>query len=121
MRRPWPTGGCRAKNKQTNQSLHANISVIKTFNGLLIFALMSLPGSEGWSFKHVLPYFKKLENNFDDSIAADKEYHGVGSYQSVSRFPFQDHHADTLLEGFKGHGLEEIDYNAGGRPGVMLT
>lgn len=78
-------------------------------------------GNEGWSFREVLPYFKKSENNLDDSIAAGKEYHAVGGYQSVSRFPYQDHHTDTLLEGFKELGLEEIDYNAGGGPGVMLT
>ena len=45
----------------------------------------------------------------------------MGGYQSVSRFPYQDRHTDTLLEGFKELGLEEIDYSAGGRPGVMLT
>lgn len=94
---------------------------MKTVYGLLVFSLKYLQGNEGWSFRDVLPYFKKSENNLDDSIAADKEYHAVGGYQSVSRFPYQDHHMDTLLEGFKELGLEEIDYNAGGGPGVMLT
>jgi choline dehydrogenase-like flavoprotein len=82
---------------------------------------MSLQGNEGWSFRDVLPYFKKSENNLDESFAADKEYHAVGGYQSVSRFPYQDHHTHALLEGFKEIGLEEIDYNAGGGAGVMLT
>jgi choline dehydrogenase len=80
-----------------------------------------LQGNEGWSFRDVLPYFKKSENNLDDFIAADKERHAVGGYQSVSRFPYQDHYTGTLLQAFKELGLEEIDYNAGGGLGVMLT
>jgi len=31
------------------------------------------------------------------------------------------HRDRILLEGFKELGLEEIDYNAGGGPGVMLA
>lgn len=45
----------------------------------------------------------------------------MGGYQSVARFPYQGHHVITLLEGFKDLGLKEIDYNAGGGPGVMLV
>jgi choline dehydrogenase-like flavoprotein len=82
---------------------------------------MSFQGNEGWSFRDVLPYFKKSENNLDDSIAADKANHAVGGYQIVSRFPYQDRYTDSLLQAFKELGLEEIDYNAGGGPGVMLA
>jgi choline dehydrogenase-like flavoprotein len=82
---------------------------------------MSFQGNEIWGFREVFPYFKKSENNLEDSIAANKKHHAVGGYQSVSRFPYQDHYTDTLLHAFKELGLAEIDYNGGGGPGVMLT
>jgi len=31
MRRPWPTGGCRAKNKQTNMSILCVVCVFLTY------------------------------------------------------------------------------------------
>lgn len=41
-------------------------------------------GNEGWSYKDVLPYFKKSEYaNFSDTI--DLDYHGFEGLQSVAR------------------------------------
>jgi choline dehydrogenase len=68
-----------------------------------------------------LPYFKKSENNLDRSFSADRTYHAVGGYQSVSRFPYQDTNVRSIIRGYKELGLKEIDYNAKGGAGVMLV
>lgn len=40
-------------------------------------------GNKGWSYKDVLPYFKKSENaNFTDFI--DVDYHGFNGLQTIS-------------------------------------
>lgn len=40
----------------------------------------------GWSYDHVLPYFKKSEGNLDQSL--DPKYHGFSGPMMVSRSPY---------------------------------
>jgi hypothetical protein len=47
MRRPWPTGGCRAKNKQTDKNAkyideRTNVKKINTLNFQIIIELIYL-------------------------------------------------------------------------------
>ncbi|PSN30832.1 Glucose dehydrogenase [FAD, quinone] [Blattella germanica] len=77
-------------------------------------------GNHGWDFKNVLPYFKKSENNLDPDIAADTEYHNIGGYQSVGRFPFHDQNVDALIKGFNELGYPSVDINGKQVRGVML-
>ncbi|GFT52987.1 glucose dehydrogenase [Nephila pilipes] len=41
-------------------------------------------GAEGWSYNHVLPYFKKLEDNVNFDYV-ENGYHGVGGPVTVSK------------------------------------
>jgi choline dehydrogenase-like flavoprotein len=84
---------------------------------------MNLTGNSGWNFSDVLPYFKKSENNLDRSFAEDEEFHSVGGYQSVSRFPYQDANVRSVVQAFKELGYKEMDYNANPTkdPGVMIV
>jgi choline dehydrogenase len=80
-----------------------------------------LSGNVGWSYKEVLPYFKKSENNLDEVFSTDKKFHAVGGYLSVGRFPYQDDKVKSIIKAFKELGLKEIDYNAESVPGVMIV
>ncbi|PSN57110.1 hypothetical protein C0J52_01296, partial [Blattella germanica] len=75
----------------------------------------------GWAFKDVLPYFKKSEDNLDPDVAKNTEYHSIGGFQSVQRFPYQDNTVKTLYEAFIEMGSPAIDINGGKSTGVMIT
>ena len=72
-------------------------------------------GNEGWSFKDVLPYFKKSEkfhNPRDSKSPIDKEYHGTDgrlwvmpTTEDVTKL----HH--IYLNAFKELGYQSGDYN----------
>ncbi|XP_049881272.1 glucose dehydrogenase [FAD, quinone]-like [Pectinophora gossypiella] len=69
-------------------------------------------GNVGWSYKDVLPFFRKAERNLDKE-AFNLKYHGVHGPQSVSRFPLIDRPSRTLFEGLKQLGLRDTDVTAG--------
>nr|CAD7392756.1 unnamed protein product [Timema cristinae] len=75
-------------------------------------------GNKGWGYEDVLKYFIKSEDNRDHFLA-DPKYHGVGGYQSVERFPYQDVNVRALIEAFKELGYKEVDFNAERQEGVM--
>lgn len=79
----------------------------------------ALLGNPGWSFKEVLPYFLKSEDNKNIDLL-DPQYHSTGGYQSVSLHTYQDENIFPLINAFKELGLPEIDQNAGSQIGVML-
>ena len=48
-------------------------------------------GNYGWHYEGVLPYFLKSEDNKDEDILQhNPEYHHIGGYQTVERFPYKD-------------------------------
>ncbi|XP_048487320.1 glucose dehydrogenase [FAD, quinone] [Plutella xylostella] len=67
-------------------------------------------GNIGWSYKEVLPYFKKAENNRDFE-AKDKHYHSVGGPLNVERYPFLDINSMMLVQAFKERGIPLTDFN----------
>ncbi|XP_057651796.1 glucose dehydrogenase [FAD, quinone]-like [Diorhabda carinulata] len=81
----------------------------------------SLMGNHGWSYSHVLPYFKKSEDNRNhDSEKIDPRYHGVGGYQTVEFFPYQDENTLGLVHSYYELGLPKIDQNTEDLLGTML-
>lgn len=72
-------------------------------------------GNPGWSYKDVLPYFKKSENcNVKN---ADYNFHGVGGYLGISD-TYQTKITDVFIKGFQDLGLPIIDYNSDKTLGV---
>ena len=70
-------------------------------------------GNEGWSYKEVLPFFKKSERLYDSELHVEPEYHGTDGPKSVRETPtfyakayqvIQDSLVDVL-------GLPIGDYN----------
>ncbi|KAJ8708260.1 hypothetical protein PYW07_010385 [Mythimna separata] len=67
-------------------------------------------GNEGWSYKDVLPYFKKSEKNLNIE-GLNRKYHGVDGEQSISRFPYVDRPSIMMTDAFHERGLPIADYN----------
>ncbi|KAI5632316.1 GMC oxidoreductase domain-containing protein [Phthorimaea operculella] len=67
-------------------------------------------GNEGWSYKDVLPFFKKSENNLNIE-RLNRKYHGVHGEQPVARYPYIDQPSIMLTEAFNEAGLPILDIN----------
>ncbi len=72
-------------------------------------------GNKGWSYKDVLPYFKKSE---DQERGAD-EYHGVGGLLKVSDLRLRRPIADMFIKAAEQIGIPfNKDYNGATQEGV---
>ncbi|MGK0269700.1 MAG: choline dehydrogenase [Cocleimonas sp.] len=72
-------------------------------------------GNKGWSFKDVLPYFKKSE---DQERGAD-EYHGIGGLLKVSDLRLRRPIADMFIKAAEQIGIPfNKDYNGADQEGV---
>ena len=72
-------------------------------------------GNKGWSFKEVLPYFKKSE---DQERGADK-FHGVGGMLKVSDLRLRRPIADFFIKAAEQIGIPfNNDYNGASQEGV---
>lgn len=76
-------------------------------------------GAEGWSYKEVLPYFIKSEDNQNDEYVKSG-YHGKGGPLKVSQVKSVPL-ADLWLQAGKEMGLKEVDPNGESMEGVVLT
>ena len=75
-------------------------------------------GAKGWSYKDVLPYFKKMESF--SGFTGDPEYHGYNGPLSVGRTNFFSPLADAFVDAGKELGFEELDYNGKSQLGFSL-
>ncbi|CAH2098032.1 unnamed protein product [Euphydryas editha] len=75
-------------------------------------------GNDGWSYKDVLPFFKKSERNVNIE-ALNVIYHGAKGEQYVSRYPYIDEPSLMLTEAFNQKGLPLTDYNGAHQVGTM--
>jgi choline dehydrogenase len=75
----------------------------------------SRAGCDGWSWREVLPYFKKSE---DHELGAS-EYHGVGGPMKVSLGPNQHELAAAVVQSAENMGLKyNPDFNGESQDGV---
>ena len=66
-------------------------------------------GAKGWSYKDVLPYFKKMETF--SGFRGDPNYHGYDGPLNVGRAAFFTPLADAFVAAGKELGHNEVDYN----------
>ncbi|XP_043464752.1 glucose dehydrogenase [FAD, quinone]-like [Leptopilina heterotoma] len=79
-------------------------------------------GNPGWSYKDVLPYFLKSENNLDRELVENNpKYHGTGGYLSVQKFPYVTEEGKILLNAYQEQGHNLTDPNAVKQLGVTLS
>ena len=66
-------------------------------------------GADGWSYRDVLPYFKKSEDYRAEG--GDGGYHGVGGPMAVEKGKLQLPIAKAFVEAGRDLGYEPVDYN----------
>lgn len=78
-------------------------------------------GNTGWSYKDVLPYFIKSENNLQMS-EMDRGFHGVGGLLSVGQFPHRPALAEALLQAGQELGYpSNVDLNGKSPTGFVIA
>ncbi|CAG2169518.1 unnamed protein product [Oppiella nova] len=79
-------------------------------------------GAVGWSYKDLLPVFKKWENNTDPTVVeSNPGYHGTRGPIQVSTPKSPDKIFETLFEVFNDLGYSYTDINGANQGGYMLT
>jgi choline dehydrogenase-like flavoprotein len=74
-------------------------------------------GNDGWSFREVLPYFKKSEHNED----FEDEHHGQGGPLNVARLRSMNPFQDIYLEAARQAGFKVIrDFNGADQEGIGI-
>ncbi|MFY0701674.1 MAG: GMC family oxidoreductase N-terminal domain-containing protein [Bermanella sp.] len=75
-------------------------------------------GNEGWSYKDVLPYFIKSENN--ETIR--DEYHGQGGPLNVAELPDPSHFNEFFLDACEQNGIpRKPDLNGASQAGCRMN
>ncbi|KAB0791778.1 hypothetical protein PPYR_03578 [Photinus pyralis] len=74
-------------------------------------------GNTGWSYRDVLPYFKKVEN-FSIPTDYNRSYHGSDGYLSVGYAPYRTKLSEHVLEAAMESGLKYVDYDGATQVGV---
>ncbi|XP_048002510.1 glucose dehydrogenase [FAD, quinone]-like [Leguminivora glycinivorella] len=77
-------------------------------------------GNPGWSYREVLPYFKKAENN-QDVESHNTYYHSVGGPLNVERYPYIDNNALMIVQAFRERGLPVTDFNGANQLGTDVA
>uniref|UniRef100_H2XUY0 Glucose-methanol-choline oxidoreductase N-terminal domain-containing protein n=2 Tax=Ciona intestinalis TaxID=7719 RepID=H2XUY0_CIOIN len=75
-------------------------------------------GATGWSYKDVLPYFKKSEQAMDKNMTAD--FHGTDGYLKTS-YPYSSELGNIMLKAGEELGYDHDDYNGNDMIGSHLT
>ncbi|KAG5331533.1 DHGL dehydrogenase, partial [Acromyrmex charruanus] len=68
-------------------------------------------GNEGWAYKDVLKYFKKLETMDIPELKSDIAYHGTNGPIHITRPEFRTNVAKAFIQASKEMGYPIIDYN----------
>ena len=72
-------------------------------------------GASGWSYRDVLPYFKRAE----DQERGEDEYHGTGGPLSVSDLRYKNPLSDMFIDASRALNLPETDdFNGESQEGV---
>ena len=76
-------------------------------------------GAAGWSYKDVLPYFKKSENYNDNE--GDTQFHGYGGPLNVETGSYVPLVAEKFVQAGVELGYKRVDYNGRSQIGFSLT
>jgi choline dehydrogenase len=78
-------------------------------------------GNPGWSYRDVLPYFMKSEDNLQVA-EMDRGFHGVGGPLSVMQFPHHPPLADAILQAGQELGYpSNVDLNGKALTGFVIA
>lgn len=78
-------------------------------------------GNPGWSYRDVLPYFIKSEDNLQVN-EMDRGFHGIGGPLTVTQFPHRPKLADAILEAGEELGYpSNVDLNGRSHTGFVVA
>ncbi|XP_018396668.1 PREDICTED: glucose dehydrogenase [FAD, quinone]-like [Cyphomyrmex costatus] len=77
-------------------------------------------GNVGWSYRDVLPFFIRSEDN-QQVNSMDYGYHGVGGPLTVMQFPYHPPLSFSLLEAGKELGYDAVDLNGRTHTGFAIA
>ncbi|XP_073999339.1 glucose dehydrogenase [FAD, quinone] [Rhodnius prolixus] len=77
-------------------------------------------GNPGWSYRRVLPFFKKSEDNRNPYLA-NNSYHSSGGYLTVQESPFRTPLALAFIKAGEELGYEIRDINGERQTGFMIA
>ncbi len=77
-------------------------------------------GNPGWGYRHILPYFKKSEDNRNPYLA-QSPYHSSGGYLTVQEAPWRTPLATAFVEGGEQLGYPNQDINGESQSGFMIA
>ena len=108
----WPRGKVLGGSGSLNAMMHSrgNREDYDTWEKM---------GARGWSYKDVLPYFKKLETF--SGFNGDPGYHGYDGPIKVGKTSFFTPLADAFVAAGKELGFKELDYNGESQTGFSLV
>ncbi|RLJ59079.1 choline dehydrogenase [Litoreibacter meonggei] len=76
-------------------------------------------GADGWSYAHVLPYYKRMENWSDGGRGGDRDWRGKNGPLNVTRGPGKNPLTKAFIEAGKQAGYQVTpDYNGRQQEGV---
>jgi choline dehydrogenase-like flavoprotein len=77
-------------------------------------------GNDGWSYREVLPYFKKSEDMRIDEYVGSP-YHGTGGPLTIEQFAYASPISKAFVAAGREMGYEDQDLNGERQAGFMLT
>ncbi|XP_025103510.1 uncharacterized protein LOC112569801 [Pomacea canaliculata] len=108
----WPRGRVLGGTSNLNSMLYIR-------GHRLDFDTWAEQGCDGWSYKEVLPYFIKSEDNQNEDYVKSG-YHGKGGPLKVASHKTMPL-TDLWLQAGREMGLQEVDPNGENVEGVVLT
>lgn len=66
-------------------------------------------GNTGWSYRDVLPYFLKSEDNLEIGTVADRRFHRKGGPMTVTRFNDQPPLIDDMMKAAREQGFPTVE------------
>ena len=105
----WPRGKSLGGTSNINHNIY-------TRGNKIDYDRWASMGNDGWSYRDVLPYFKKSE----DSLVqiSDNGYHGHGGNLGVQDVPYRSEGTHSFIRAMKERGYRYVDYNGETQLGV---
>uniref|UniRef100_A0A1B6C821 Glucose-methanol-choline oxidoreductase N-terminal domain-containing protein n=3 Tax=Clastoptera arizonana TaxID=38151 RepID=A0A1B6C821_9HEMI len=109
----WPRGKVIGGTSVLNAMLYVR-------GNAMDYDLWEAQGNTGWSYKEVLPYFKKSEK-LNISHLMNSEFHGHDGYLNVEEFNYYSLITDSFLEAGRELGYEVTDVNGENQTGFTKS
>lgn len=113
---PEPAACQGYEEKRCNWPRGKVLGGCSTINGMMYmrgtpedFDGWAAAGNEGWSYKDVLPAFKKFEGNLEVGSLVDEEYHGTEGPWTTSRFNSHPNLGEDVLKAAAEIGYPVVD------------